>query len=105
MIALLVISFAVTNRESVVLELWPLPLDVPVPVYLLTFGAALAGFLFGGIVAWSSGHKWRRRARQQASEVTILKGELAQAKRKTETPPPPAPTPTAPPPRQIAVGE
>lgn len=107
-LALLVISFAVTNRGTVALELWPLPLTVPVPIYLLTFGAALAGFLAGGIVAWMSGHKWRRRARQRASEVTMLKGELAEAKRKAEAPPPPsapAPAPTGAPPRQIAVGE
>ena len=56
--------FALSNRETVVVHIWPLPFEVPVVTYLLVFVPFLLGFGFGGLAAWWAGGKHRRRARQ-----------------------------------------
>ena len=62
-VGILVILFSITNRQSVALDLWPLPLFVDVPIYAVVIAAAVIGFIAGGIVAWFSGGRARRRAR------------------------------------------
>ncbi len=83
-LGLVVILFAVSNRETVRLELDPLPFTVSSPLYLLVLVVALAGFVSGGLVAWISGRRWRRRARREAHRAQLLERENADLRRHPE---------------------
>lgn len=44
-IGLMVISFALSNRDDVVLYLWPIPYLLEIPIYLFAFIFFIAGLL------------------------------------------------------------
>lgn len=76
-VTLIVVLFAVSNREWVSMELWPLPGALDAPLYLIFLVAVAAGFVLGGAIAWSGelGHKMRaNRAEKRADD---LERELA----------------------------
>ncbi len=62
-IAIILILFAVSNRETVSVGFWPLPFLADVPLYLLCFLSLLAGALIGLAVTWMAGHRNRRELR------------------------------------------
>ena len=76
-VALLLIVFAVDNRQLVSLSLWPLPLELNTGLYLVVLLTLLAGFFLGELVAWMNGRRWRREARRSAKRVEELERELA----------------------------
>ncbi|WP_374380304.1 lipopolysaccharide assembly LapA domain-containing protein [Dongia sp.] len=80
-IALLVILFALMNRQEVSLSLWPLPWDISAPLFLFTLGAIVFGFLFGALVAWLSGGTTRQKLRDTRRELAHSRDELAHARR------------------------
>jgi uncharacterized integral membrane protein len=88
----LVTVFAVMNRQDVALNLWPLPWDFAMPVFLLTLLLILFGFLFGALVMWLSGARHRRHLRQARRELDEAKIELHGLRRQ---PPQPRSTGTA----------
>ncbi|MEE8279239.1 MAG: lipopolysaccharide assembly protein LapA domain-containing protein [Alphaproteobacteria bacterium] len=69
------VAFALSNRETVALEVWPLPYVLELPAYAAILGAVFAGFLCGAVWAWMSGGKWRRRARAGARKLKPLERE------------------------------
>jgi uncharacterized integral membrane protein len=69
--------FAASNREPVSLGLWPLPYLVGAPLYLVFFGAALAGFLTGALAVWIAGGRRRRELRRCRRRSEALARELA----------------------------
>jgi uncharacterized integral membrane protein len=75
-ITIVIVLFAVMNRELVTLNLWPLPWDLAAPLYLLTLGCILFGFLVGLLVMWLSHGSSRRRARELARRVDAQANEL-----------------------------
>ena len=82
-----IIVFSVNNRTEVVLDLWPLdtvPVPVPVPVYALALAAVVVGFLAGGLVAWNSAGKSRRRARTESRRADQAERDLAAAQDRIE---------------------
>lgn len=76
-LAVVLIVFAVNNRDGVTLSFWPLPVTLEAPVYLIVLLCLLAGFLIGELVAWANGRRWRRQARHSARRVTELERALA----------------------------
>jgi uncharacterized integral membrane protein len=76
-VAVLLIVFAVSNREAVTVTFWPLPVALGAPLWLVVLLAALLGFLFGELVAWVNGRRWRRAARQKTRRIDALERELA----------------------------
>lgn len=89
-IALLVILFALMNRQEVVLSLWPLPWEIGAPLFLFTLGAIVFGFLFGSIVAWVSGGATRQKLRAVRRELESARDELAALRRQQgQAPTPP----------------
>jgi uncharacterized integral membrane protein len=82
------IVFAVSNRESVSVEFWPLPVRLDTPLYLVVLLALLVGFLIGELIAWINAGKARRRARERARRIEALERELAAAQAKAAAPPP-----------------
>lgn len=77
-IALVVISFAISNRDAVPLGLWPLPFQLVVPAYLAVLVPLVLGFLLGGLFAWLTGWRWRRLARRRGARLSTLSEEVKQ---------------------------
>jgi uncharacterized integral membrane protein len=77
LVALVLIVFAVDNRQVIALSLWPLPLELDTWLYLVVLLTLLVGFLLGELVAWMNGHRWRREARRSAHRVEELERVLA----------------------------
>lgn len=79
-LALLIVLFAVANRQSVRLSLDPLSRDVPlytldVPLFIIVLCALGAGILVGGLAAWLAQGKNRKARRVLAREATKLREE------------------------------
>ena len=77
---IVVILFAISNRGTVEVRLWPLPAEVDTPIYVLALVTLALGVLFGGVVAWLSGGAQRRRLRQAERRAARLETELSQTK-------------------------
>jgi len=75
-IAILLILFAVSNRETVSVGFWPLPFLVDVPLYLLCFLSLVTGTLIGVATAWMAGHGRRRELRARRRRIEALEREL-----------------------------
>ncbi|WP_395021447.1 lipopolysaccharide assembly LapA domain-containing protein [Dongia sp.] len=88
----IVTAFAVMNRQEVALNLWPLPWDFAVPVFLLTLLLILFGFCFGVLVMWFTGARQRRQLRAVKRDLDEAKMELHTLRR---APPPQRATGTA----------
>jgi uncharacterized integral membrane protein len=73
--AIILVVFAVANRETIPVSLWPLPWDVAVPIYVLVLAALALGVLAGGIGAWRAGGRRRRAARAAARRADALSEE------------------------------
>jgi putative membrane protein len=76
-IALVIVSFAVSNRDPVDLALWPLPFEITVPLYVAVLTALVLGFLAGGLVAWGAGHNYRAAARARGRKASQLERDLS----------------------------
>ncbi|MGZ9106342.1 MAG: LapA family protein [Rhodoplanes sp.] len=98
-LSLVIIVFAVLNRELVELDLW-IYQTPPVPLFVLTLVGIFIGFIWGGLAAWFSAGKSRRRARSLYRRVEADEREKATLRRQIEKlqagekraaiPPPPA---------------
>ena len=83
-VGILVVLFAISNRSTVILELWPLPYFVPFPFYGAVLIAAILGFLGGAIIAWFSLGRTRRKARKAAQKASGLEKNLVKLREKIE---------------------
>jgi lipopolysaccharide assembly protein A len=70
--------FALSNREQVLLGLWPFDLRVAAPLGVAMLVLAAVGFLLGALVAWASSLGERRRARRIENAAKLLEAELAE---------------------------
>ena len=75
LIAAPVIAFAVGNRQVEKFQLWPYEIDLP--IFMVVFGALLAGLVLGALVTWMASIGPRRRIR---AETKKLRAELAALK-------------------------
>ena len=102
-VAAVFVVFAVANRHALTLDLWPLPLEIDLPVYIAVLGALVAGMVVGGSAQWISDGKWRRRARAGTRKASALERKLTlveAARQGGDEPPAPAPAP-GPPSRRV----
>jgi uncharacterized integral membrane protein len=86
-VSVIVVVFAVMNRQPVALNLWPLPWDVGAPLFMLTLAAILFGFLLGVAVMWFSTAKQRRRLREAKRALDAAHSELHMLRRQSATAP------------------
>jgi putative membrane protein len=77
LVAVVLALFAVSNRLSVALALWPLPFVIELPLYLAILAALLIGFIGGALAAWTSGRRRRRENRLRGRRIAVLERELA----------------------------
>jgi uncharacterized integral membrane protein len=76
-VALLLVLFAISNRERVEVALWPLPYLADIPLYVLMFLCLLIGAAIGGLAAWITGRRGRRELRSRGRRIEALERELA----------------------------
>jgi uncharacterized integral membrane protein len=74
--AIVLILFAVSNRETVSVGFWPLPFLADVPLYLVCFLSLVIGALMGLATAWMAGHGKRRELRARRRRIEALEREL-----------------------------
>ena len=86
-LALLVISLAVANRQSVIVSFDPFDPAHPaltraLPLYLLMLLLVIGGVLVGGCAAWLRQGKWRRAARLAEGQARELRTEIDRLRRR-----------------------
>jgi uncharacterized integral membrane protein len=85
--AIVVISLAVANRQSVIVSFDPFDPAHPavtraLPLYLLMLMLLIGGVLLGGSAAWLRQGKWRRAARLADAQARELRGEVDRLRRR-----------------------
>ena len=85
-LAVVIIAFAVANRQIVTVSLDPFSSEHPaasltLPLFALIIVLLVIGVLIGGIAAWLRQTKWRRTARRLEREIADLRVELEALKR------------------------
>ena len=103
-LAVVIIAFAVANREVVAVSLDPFSAEHPaasltLPLFALVIVLLILGVLIGGIAAWLRQSKWRRTARRLEREIADLHLEIGALKRTANIPDTGVNAPAAPPQR------
>jgi uncharacterized integral membrane protein len=85
-LAIVIVAFAVANRQIVTVSLDPFSAEHPassltLPLFVLILVLLIAGVVIGGVAAWLRQAKWRRVARRLEREVEELRGEVASLRR------------------------
>jgi uncharacterized integral membrane protein len=85
-LAVVIVAFAVANRQSVTVLLDPFNPEHPaasftVPLFLLVIGLLILGVVIGGIATWLSHGRGRRATRRLERELQDLRNELAAHRR------------------------
>jgi uncharacterized integral membrane protein len=98
-LAVVIIAFAVANRQTVTVSFDPFSSTNPayaatLPLFALIFALLILGVLIGGVAAWTGQAKWRRTARKLDVDVRALHQELEGIRRRFAPEPPPLPEPT-----------
>ena len=91
-IAIIVVAFAVANRQWITVSLDPFSKDAPfasinIPLWSLFFCGVFFGLIAGWIACWVAQGKWRKTARQTRRELAQTQAETSQLRREIVTPP------------------
>jgi len=70
------VVFAVANRQTVPVRLWPLRIELELPLFLLVLGALGLGLLAGMVAGWLGAGGARRRAREERARAEALAAEV-----------------------------
>lgn len=85
-VTVVAVIFALSNREKVSFDLWPIPHTVDAPPVVAVFAGLVAGMLVGALIAWAAGRKWRQLARARDQELRRARRELARIREATPRP-------------------
>ena len=90
-LAVVIVAFAVANRQAVTVSFDPFSAASPayaatLPLFAIIFAVLILGVLIGGIAAWIRQGKWRRAARRLDGEVRALHDEMDAIRRRFGTP-------------------
>ena len=77
LVAILLVIFAVSNRQTVEVTFWPFPVTIDSALSLVVLGAVVLAFLVGQFVAWLGAQRWRQDARAKQRRIEALERELA----------------------------
>ena len=75
--ALLIVLFAVSNRAPAVVEIWPFPYELALPLYAVILLTVLVGFIAGLVASWLAGAAKRREIKRLRRQVRDLEESLA----------------------------
>jgi uncharacterized integral membrane protein len=76
-VAAFVALFAASNRETISLELWPLPFSVESRLFFVVLASVFIGFAVGAVAVWLRGSRRRRELRECRRQNAALARELA----------------------------
>ena len=76
-VALVVIAFAVANRDPAMVSFSPLPFVLDIPLWAVVVGAVLFGIIVGGTIRWLMDHRWRRLARVRGRRLRAVEKDAA----------------------------
>jgi uncharacterized integral membrane protein len=81
-LAVIIIAFAVANRENVTISFDPFAAAAPaasvtLPLFALVILLLIIGVLVGGLASWLGQGKWRETARRFERELLELRSKLA----------------------------
>jgi putative membrane protein len=77
-LAVIIGIFAVENRASLALEIWPLPGPHEMWASVWILGLLAIGLILGMSVGWLAGIGWRRRARRAERLYRTLERQIAE---------------------------
>jgi uncharacterized integral membrane protein len=85
-LAIVIIAFAVANRQNVTVSLDPFNPEVPAasvtkPLFAVLLAVLILGVIIGGVASWLRQAKWRRAARRLEREAANLRAEVETLKR------------------------
>lgn len=88
-LAVIILAFAVANRQMVTVSFDPFSSANPayastLPLFVLIFVLVILGVIIGGAAAWMRQSPWRRTARKLDADVRALHDELAALRRERE---------------------
>ncbi len=91
-IAIVVVSFAIANRQWITISFDPFSRDAPfaamdMPQWVLFFCGVFFGLIAGWIACWLAQSKWRRSAKDTRKELVRAQEETSQLRRESVTPP------------------
>ena len=86
-LAIVVVAFAVANRQVVTVSFDPFSSTSPayaatLPLFVLIFVLVILGVVIGGVAAWLRQAAWRRTARRLDADVRTLHQELEALRRR-----------------------
>ena len=86
-LAVIIIAFAVANRQTVTVSFDPFSSTAPaysatLPLFVLIFVLVILGVIVGGVAAWFRQGKWRRLARRLEGDVRDLHVEIEAIRRR-----------------------
>ena len=86
-LAVVAITLAVANRQTVVVSFDPFDQANPafvlaLPLFALILALVIAGVVIGGIAAWLRQGKWRRAARLAQAQARELRADIDRLKRR-----------------------
>lgn len=78
---IVVVGFAVANRQVVTVSFDPFSLAEPayavtLPLFVIIFALLIVGVIVGGVASWMRQSAWRRSARRLDAQVRDLHGEV-----------------------------
>jgi uncharacterized integral membrane protein len=81
-LAIVIVAFAVANRQMVTISLDPFSAERPasslsLPLFVLVIGLLIVGVLIGGAASWVRHGNLRRTARRFERDIRELRSELA----------------------------
>jgi len=95
-LVVLIVGFAVTNRQAVTISFDPFSsinpaYAVTLPLFVTLFIVLILGVLIGGFASWIRQGKWRRAARRLDADIHAVRDELHTLRQHHTAPPnPPA---------------
>jgi uncharacterized integral membrane protein len=86
-LAVLIVAFAVANRQAVTVSFDPFSSANPayaatLPLFVLIFALVILGVIVGGVATWLRQASWRRAARALDADVRTLHQELEALRRR-----------------------
>lgn len=84
-VAVVFLAFALSNRQTLDVSLWPFDTEISAPVFILVLGSLALGIVIGGGIIWLQHMPHRFRARRLGKDVVVLSDRVLELERELES--------------------